>query len=89
MTLHSALQDLDYPCTYPFKLICQPASVEAVRLSILQSLGADARIVDIHQRASRNGRYVALTVQAEAQSASQIESVYADLQTVPGIVTSL
>ena len=48
-----------------------------------------AAITDAHQRASRNGRYIALTVTITAQSAAQIEKVYADLAPVPGIITSL
>lgn len=89
MSLHAALQDLEYPCTYPFKLICQPDAVERVRECILASVGDQAAITDAHQRASRNGRYIALTVTITAQSAAQIEKVYADLAPVPGIITSL
>ncbi|ORE87360.1 hypothetical protein ATO7_09972 [Oceanococcus atlanticus] len=89
MSLHAALQELDYPCTYPFKLICQPDAVETVRQAILKSLGDGAEVTDVHQRASRNGRFVSLTVTITAQSAAQIETVYADLAPVPGIVTSL
>ncbi len=89
MSLHAALQDLDYPCTYPFKLICQPDAVENVRQCVLASLGDSADVTDVHQRASRNGRFVALTVTLKAESAAQIEKVYADLAPLPGIVTSL
>ncbi len=89
MSLHAALQDLDYPCPYPFKLICQPDAVENVREHVLSSLGQTATVTDVHQRASRNGRYIALTVTINAESAPQIEKVYADLAPVPGIITSL
>lgn len=89
MSLLSALQDLDYPCEYPFKLICEPQAVENVRASVIKSLGEDAIITRVHQRASRNGSYVALTVSVQASSARQIATVYQDLRDVPGIVTSL
>lgn len=89
MSLRAALQDLEYPCVYPFKLICQPDAVERVRECILTSVGDQAAVTDVHQRASRNGSYIALTVTINAQSAAQIEKVYADLGPVPGIVTSL
>lgn len=89
MSLHDALEGLEYPCDYPFKLICVPNAVEDVRSQILNSLGAQARIIDVHQRASRNGKYVALTVIAEVSNAAQVEIVYDELKAVQGIVTSL
>ncbi len=89
MSLHSALQDLEYPCDYPFKLICAPDAAESVRACILSSLGDDAVITDVHQRASRSGRYIALTVIIQAVSSSQIEQVYEALKTASGIITSL
>ncbi len=89
MSLHAALENLEYPCDYPFKLICQPEAVEAVRACILHSLGDDAEITDVHQRASRNGKYVALTLSIRASGAAQIEAVYRELASVQGIVTSL
>lgn len=89
MTLHTALQDLDYPCTYPYKLICRPDAVETVRGCVLRTLGPQAQVLDVHQRASKNGKYIALTISITASSAAQIESVYAALRGVDGIVTSL
>ena len=89
MSLHDALEAQDYPCDYPFKLICQPDAVDPVRTAILGSLGDATTIKDVHQRASRTGKFVSLTVLAVVQSAAQVEQVYADLSTVPGIVTSL
>ena len=89
MSLHRALEAQDYPCDYPFKLICTPQAVEEVRARVLNTLGPGSLIKDVHQRASRGGRYIALTVTIEAIGAEQIESVYAALADVPGIVTSL
>lgn len=89
MSLHAALRELDYPCAYPYKLICKPSAIETVRARVLETLGDDARILDVHQRASRSGRYVSLTVSFEAKSAEQIEAVYDALTGVDGIVTSL
>ena len=89
MSLHDALQAQDYPCDYPFKLICQPNSVEVVREKIIESLGPSAELKDVHQRASRSGKYISLTVVAVVNNASQVEKAYADLDGVPGIVTSL
>jgi putative lipoic acid-binding regulatory protein len=89
MSLHAALQGLEYPCEYPFKLICQPLAIESVRACILTSIGESATITDSHQRASRNGKYIALTITINATNAPQIEQVYAALRGVTGIVTSL
>ncbi|MGJ8668716.1 MAG: DUF493 domain-containing protein [Oceanococcus sp.] len=89
MSLHDALQAQDYPCDYPFKLICQPGSVAVVREKILESLGSSAEVKDVHQRASRSGKYISLTVVAVVANAAQVEKVYSDLGEVPGIVTSL
>lgn len=89
MSLREALDGQDYPCDYPFKLICQPDAVETVRRAILDSLGTSTPIHDVQQRASRSGRYVALTVRAQVASADQVEQVYQDLGGVSGIVTSL
>ncbi len=89
MSLQQALRELDYPCEYAFKLICQPDSVDTVRLRILESLGDSDRVKNVQQRASRTGKYISLTVLAVVQEAAEVERVYADLQDQPGIVTSL
>lgn len=89
MSLHQALQQLDYPCDYPFKLICKPDAVDRVRAKVLQSLGEQTRIKDVHQRASRTGKFVSLSIKAQVSSGDQVVQVYADLEGEPGIVTSL
>ena len=89
MSLHDALQDLEYPCDYPFKLICQPQAVDAVRAQMLASLRQADELKSVSQRASSSGKYIALTVTIVAPDAAQIEKVYADLAGVEGIVTSL
>ena len=89
MSLLSALQDLEYPCHYPFKLICRPEAVDEVRAAIITSLGTETLITDVRKRASRNGQYIALSLAIQATSAAQIAKVYEDLRDVSGIVTSL
>ena len=89
MSLHDALEAQDYPCSYPFKLICKPDAADAVRAQILKSLGDDAKIQDAHQRASRSGKFISVTVVAVVESAAQVEQVYQDLDGLTGIVTSL
>ena len=88
MSLADALRGEDYPCRYPFKLVCRPDALDDVKRAIRAALPADAA-PEWRQRASRNGNYIALTVTIRAESAAQIEAVYAALAPVPGIVTSL
>lgn len=88
MSLASALRALDYPCEYPLKLVVRPEAVDDIRARLQGAAPHDAAL-NMHQRASRNGRYIALTAKFTANNAEEIEALYAGLASAEGIVMSL
>ena len=90
MSLRERLDELDYPLSYPFKLVFAPrASLEAeIRTALTDLLGAD-RDWELSQRPSRNGNYVAVTISLDVRSAAETESLHRALAGIPGLMVSL
>lgn len=88
MSLGTALRGENFPCEYPFKLVCLPQAAAQIQAIVMANRPAHEQ-PRVQQRASRNGKYLALTITVTANSAEEIEAVYAALKGTPGIVTSL
>ncbi|TVS18125.1 MAG: DUF493 domain-containing protein [Gammaproteobacteria bacterium] len=77
----SKMPRIEFPCRYPVKVMGEnvddfPALVLEVGQRHADGLDRDAMSV----RASRNGRWVAVTLMIEARSESQLKALHADLQ---------
>ncbi len=72
---------LEFPCTFPLKVIGLDADDFAVMvLSIIRRHVPALAEGAVASRVSENGKYVALTVTFTAESRDQLESIYRELQ---------
>lgn len=90
MALRDQLDALDYPCTYPFKMVFQSRSTLAIEVEeVLRLALGDERQWDLALRPSRTGKYVSLTVTLNVESADEIERLHHALGAVPGVMVTL
>jgi putative lipoic acid-binding regulatory protein len=70
----------NFPCAYAVKAmgIAEPG-FDALVVEIIQRHCENVREGAISKRASRNGKYLSVTVMIEAQSHAQLDAIYADL----------
>lgn len=90
MSLRERLDDLEYPCEYPFKLVFQARSSLAaeVEAQLHQVLGSD-RKWNLNLQPSRTGKYVSLTVSLQVCSADEVEQLHHHLSSLPGVLVQL
>lgn len=72
---------IEFPCDYPIKVIGD-AGV-GLREQVVEIMGRHAGEVNealITERASREGRYIAITVTIVATGQPQLEDIFADLK---------
>lgn len=77
---------LEFPCDFPIKVMGRDSqSFRTLTLAIVErhagALGADC----ISERASRRGKFLALTYTIRAQSRAQLDRIYQEL-TASGVV---
>lgn len=70
----------DFPCAYEIKAmgLAEPG-FEAVVVEIIRRHAPVPDPAAIRTRASRNGRYLSVSVMIEALSREQLDAIYADL----------
>ncbi len=86
----SALALLDYPNRYPLKVVGKPsADFEAVVLSLVKARCPQAEHIEVRQRNSRGGKYLALTLTFTVHTQQQLEDIYRDLYDCDQVVMSL
>lgn len=90
MSLRERLDDLEYPCEYPYKLVFQARSSLAaeVETQLHEVLGSD-RSWKLNLQPSRTGKYVSLTVTLEVYSADEVEQLHRHLAALPGVLVQL
>ena len=68
---------LEFPCLFPLKVmgLNQPAFEQYV-VEIVRTHAGSAAISKVNTRPSRNGRYLAVTVNFTATSKSQLDDIY-------------
>jgi len=72
---------IEFPCAYPIKVMGPNAEDFAdMVLEIGRRHAPEVSRTDLALRASRNGRWLAVTLTIEARSAAQIEALFADLK---------
>lgn len=68
---------LEFPCAFPLKVmgLNQPAFEQYV-VEIVRTHAGSAAISKVNTRPSRNGRYLAVTVNFTATSKPQLDDIY-------------
>jgi len=87
---HSALELLEYPNRFPLKVFgSQSAEFEEIVLALLKARSPKTEHFEVTRRASKGGKYTALTVTFTAYSQKQLEDIYQDLYECEHVVMSL
>ena len=80
MTTDAADSLLEFPCDFPLKVVGEAHDdFDALVVAIVRR-----HVVDLHEgavraKASRQGKYVSLTVTIRAESRAQLDALYAEL----------
>jgi len=86
----SALELLEYPNRFPLKVFgSQSAEFEEIVLALLKARSPKTEHFEVTRRASKGGKYSALTVTFTAYSQKQLEDIYQDLYECEHVVMSL
>lgn len=77
---------LEFPCDFPVKVMGRDSqSFRTLTLAIVERHAGALRADCISERASRRGKFLALTYTIRAQSRAQLDRIYQEL-TASGVV---
>ncbi|MDH5355427.1 MAG: DUF493 domain-containing protein [Gammaproteobacteria bacterium] len=86
----SALELIDYPSRYPLKVFGnQGVEFEAIVLELVRARCPQVEHIEVSQRSSKTGKYIALTLTFTVYSEQQIKDIYQDLYECEHVVMSL
>ena len=86
----SGLELIDYPSRFPLKVLGRDnAEFEPTVLALVRARCPQAEHIDVRRRASRGGKYLALTLTFTVYSRQQLEDIYRDLYDCDQVVMSL
>ena len=86
----SALALIEYPSRFPLKVFGKPSEdFEAVVVALVRARCPQAEHIDISQRASKGGKYLALTLTFTVYSQQQLQDIYRDLYDCEQVVMTL
>ena len=86
----SALALLEYPNRYPLKVFGRHADdFEAIVLALVRARIPQAEHIEVTQRSSSGGKYLALTLTFTVYTQQQLEDIYRDLYECEQVVMSL
>lgn len=89
-TSESALELIEYPSLFPLKVFGNHGTeFEAVVLELVRARCPQAEHIEVSQRSSKTGKYIALTLTFTAYSEQQIKDIYQDLYECEHVVMSL
>jgi putative lipoic acid-binding regulatory protein len=77
-----------FPGPFEFRVVLPEARSAAVG-ALVASVGSSERVVEVGERRSANGTYVAVRVRVELQQATDVLDAYEVLRAVSGVVTVL
>jgi uncharacterized protein len=81
---------LSFPCVFPIKVMGRREDGFAQTVcDIVQRHAADFHPGTLEMRASKNGRYLSLTVTLNARSREQLDALYAELSKHPMVMMVL
>lgn len=88
--IESALALIDYPSEFPLKVFGKPSGdFESTVVDLVRARVPQAEHIEVRRRASRNGRYQALTLTFTVHTQQQLEDIYRDLHECDKVVMSL
>ncbi len=76
----------EFPGPYRFRIVVRPEDRPTVVSAVGASAGEDA-ILDVSERESRHGSYVAVHVLAQMASAEDVLDVYDVIRSLPEVLT--
>lgn len=86
----SALDLIDFPDRYPLKVFgYQNEDFESIVVELVRARCPQAEHIEVSQRNSSQGKYVALTLKFTVYSRQQIIDIYRDLYECEHVVMSL
>lgn len=81
---------IDFPCRYPVKAMGRAdANIEQTVWGIITRHAPNTDTRDVQVRPSRNGRFLSVTVTIIAESRTQLDAMYAELQSHQAILAAL
>jgi putative lipoic acid-binding regulatory protein len=81
---------LEFPCDFPIKVMGKDTpEFRAMALALIESHTGPLEAERIRMAASRNGRFVSITVTVNAQSRDQLDDIYRDVSGHPAILMAL
>jgi putative lipoic acid-binding regulatory protein len=78
-----------FPGPFEFRVVVLPEARSAAVGALVASVGSSERVVEVGERRSANGTYVAVRVRVELQQATDVLDAYEVLRAVSGVVTVL
>jgi len=86
----TALELIDYPSRFPLKVVGnQSAEFEDIMLALIKARCPQAEHFEVSSRASKAGKYIALTITFTVQNQKQLENIYQDLYECEHVLMSL
>jgi putative lipoic acid-binding regulatory protein len=86
----AALELIDYPSRFPLKVFGnQSVEFEDIVLALIKARCPQAEHFEVRRRASKAGKYIALTITFTVQTQRQLESIYQDLYECEHVLMSL
>ena len=86
----SALELIDYPSQFSLKVFGnQSVEFEDIVLALIKTRCPQAEYFEVSRRASKAGKYIALTITFTVQNQKQLENIYQDLYECEHVVMSL
>lgn len=71
---------LEFPCSFPLKVMgANELSFEQYVVEIVRTHAGSAALGEVTTRPSRNGRYIAVTINFTVTSRSQLDDIYRSL----------
>jgi len=90
VTPSAALELIDYPSRFPLKVFGnQSEEFETIVMALLKARCPREKHFEVRRRASKAGKYIALTITFTAQNRKQLENIYQDLYECEQVVMSL
>lgn len=78
-----------FPGPFAFRVVIRPGHRTRVLTAMVAATGDTEALIEVDERASRNGTYLALHVRLQLESAEGVLDVYEVLKQVDGILTVL
>jgi hypothetical protein len=90
MSTESGRPLLEFPCEFPIKVVGSGSEDFAQQVAtIVRRHAPDLPDTAVASRASKGGRYLAVTVYLHARSQVQLDAIYRELSSSPDIVMVL